>query len=205
MMKTSANCDNNRSVMKLDRTPNKGALDEQYGEGYFGRVYRTSLILFAMAAVLVAGRGGLPGLVGLAYGAALSLGSLWAIERVVRGLFRPGVRLNPRWVVALMVLKLPLLSIALAGAAWMVVQQIANPFALVGGVALVQAVIFLKAVGASLVSALPAEPARVSAPWMKAEHWRAVAASVRMRAGAGERAVAARGYPARPEPLPAPE
>jgi hypothetical protein len=205
MMKTSANCDNNRSVMKIDRSPSKGALDEPYGEGYFGRVYRTSLIVFAAAAVLAGSRGGLPGLIGLAYGAAISLGSLRAIEMVVRGVFRPGMRCNQRQVVALMVLKLPLLSIALGGAAWMVVRNLANPFALVGGVTLVQAVIFLKAVGASLLSALPAEPARVSAPWMEPEHWRAVAASVRLRPGARERAGAPRGYTARPEPLPAPE
>jgi hypothetical protein len=161
--------------MKIDNCPSKEALDEQYGEGYFTRVYRTSMVVFAMAAVLVCGRGSLPGLIGLSYGAAISLGSLRAIEIFVRGFFRPGARRNQRQVVALMVLKLPVLSVVLAGAAWLAVQHLANAFALVGGVALVHAVIVLKAVGALLVSALPAEPARVrvSAPWMKAEHWRA--------------------------------
>lgn len=172
-MKTGANLDHNRLVMTNDESTGKEALDEQYGEGYFSRVYRTSLIVFAVAAVLVTGRGGWPALIGLSYGAAISLGGLRAIEIVVRGLFRPGVRLNPKWVTALMVLKLPLLSIVLAGAAWLAVHHLADPFALVGGLALVQAVIFLKAVGSLLVSAFPAEPARAAAPWMNTEHLRA--------------------------------
>src|SRR5260370_40486359 len=104
-MKSSANSDNNRSVMKLDPCPSKEALDEPYGDGYFARVYRPSLVVFAMAALLVCGRGSLPGLIGLSYGAAISFGSLWAIERVVRGFFRPGVRWKRRQVAALMVLK----------------------------------------------------------------------------------------------------
>jgi hypothetical protein len=172
-MKSSANSDNNRSVMKIDPCPSKEALDEPYGDGYFTRVYRTSLVVFAMAALLVCGRGSLPGLIGLSYGAAVSFGSLRAIEMIVRGFFRPGVRWKQRQVAALMVLKLPVLSVALAGAAWLTVQHLANAFALVGGLALVHAVIVLKAVGSVLVSALPEQPAHVSAAWMKAEHWRA--------------------------------
>jgi hypothetical protein len=109
-------------------------------------------------------------------------------------------------------LKLPLLAVVLGGAAWMSVQQIANPFALVGGVALVQAVMFLKAIGSLLVSRQAAEPARMPAPWMKAEHWRALAAGVRTRPDADTRSRAARdrrsgepAWAARPDPLPAPE
>ncbi len=152
-------------------TAHKDTLEDQYGEGYFHRVYRTSLIAFVVLTALAWGRGGLPAVIGLSYGAVLSLGGLRAIEFVVRGLFRPGVRLNPRWIVALMVLKLPLLTLALGGAAWMVVRQIANPFALVGGVALVQAVMFLKAVGSLLVSSHAVQPVRVSAPWFAPDHW----------------------------------
>ncbi len=159
--------------MKLDPCPSKEALDEPYGDGYFARVYRTSLVVFAMAALLVCGRGSLPGLIGLSYGAAISFGSLWAIERVVRGFFRPGVRWKRRQVAALMVLNLPVLSVVLAGAAWLTVQHLANAFALVGGLALVHAVIVLKALGSVLVSALPEQPAHLSAAWMKADHWRA--------------------------------
>jgi hypothetical protein len=214
MMKTGANLDHNRLVKANDKSPGNDALDEQYGEGYFSRVYRTSLIVFAVAAALVSGRGGWPALIGLTYGAAISLGGLRAIEIVVRGLFRPGVRLNPKWVTALMVLKLPLLSIVLAGAAWLSVHHLANPFALVGGLALVQAVIFLKAVGSLLVSALPAPAATVSTSWMRAEPWPTAAARARTwPSGAASRvpsgpgaAGAPRGYAAvRPEPLPAPE
>lgn len=192
-MKTIARSDNNQSVM----TDRKETPEELYGEGYFPRVYRTSLVSFAVLALLVGGRWGWPGLIGLSYGAAISLGSLRAIEWAVRALFRPGVRLNPRFLVALIVLKLPLLAVVLAGGAWLAVHQFANPFALAGGVVLVQAVMFLKAVGSLLVARQAAVPARSPAPWMNAEHWRALAASGRA-ASARERP-----RPARPEPLPA--
>ena len=171
-MKTIANCVNNRSVMKNDRSLSKEALEDQYGDGYFTRVYRTSLIALAVMAMLVGGRLGMAGLIGLVYGAAASLGGLRVFELVVPALFRPGVQLKPRWVVALMILKLPLLSAVLAGAAWLAVRGYANPFTLVGGLALTQAVMFLKAVGALLVSALPAEPARSVAPWLQSQTWR---------------------------------
>src|SRR2546423_1014301 len=108
-MKSIADSGNNRIVVTLGTSPTKNTLEEQYGEGYFGRVYRTSMLAFLVLAALVWSRGGLPGLIGLSYGAALSLGGVRAIEIMVRGLFRPGVRWNPRWIVALMLLKLPLL------------------------------------------------------------------------------------------------
>ena len=65
--------------------PGKDALEEQYDEGYFGRVYRTSVVVFGIAAVMLYGRGGLPALIGFTYGAAVSLASLRAIELFARG------------------------------------------------------------------------------------------------------------------------
>ncbi len=50
-------------------------------------------------------------------------------------------------------LKLPLLTVALGAAVWAAMTGIANIFALVGGIVLVQAVIVLKAVGAWMLSA----------------------------------------------------
>jgi hypothetical protein len=58
----------------------------------------------------------------------------------------------------LCLVKLPMLTVVLAGAAWAVMSGRANVFALVGGVALVQAVIFLKAVSGLLVASLPPLP-----------------------------------------------
>lgn len=189
-MKTIARSDNNQSVM----TDRKETPEELYGEGYFPRVYRTSLVSFVVLALILGGRWGWPGLIGLSYGAAISLGSLRAIEWAVRALFQPGVRLNPRFLVALIVLKLPLLAVVLAGGAWLAVHQLANPFALAGGVVLVQAVMFLKAVGSLLVAHQAGAPAWSAAPWMNAEHWRALAASGRA-SSARERARAPRREP----------
>jgi hypothetical protein len=64
----------------------------------------------------------------------------------------------------LMVLKLPLLSVTIATAAWMAVHGVANVFALVGGLGMAPAMIVLKTAGAALLTALPEQPA--SAGWL---------------------------------------
>src|SRR5437899_12366104 len=163
-MKTNPISDDTLHDMKIDLSTSKDALQELYGEGYFGRVYRTSLAVFALVAMMAAGRGGLPALIGLSYGAAVSLGSLRLIELMVRWFLRPELPWNRARISLLMVLKLPLLTVIVAGAAWLSVHGIANVFALVGGLALAPAVIFLKTAGAALVTALPAQPA--PAQWM---------------------------------------
>ena len=50
--------DHNLHVMKIDPSVSKGALEEQFGEGYFGRVYRTSMVVFVIVAAMLFGRGG---------------------------------------------------------------------------------------------------------------------------------------------------
>jgi hypothetical protein len=157
-METEATLDHNLHVMKTDPPVIKGALEEQFGEGYFGRVYRTSIGVFLVVAAMLSGCGGLPAVVGFAYGAALSLASLRLIEMGVRYLLHPGMSLNRARISMLMVLKLPVLALVLSGAAWLVTHHLANVFALVGGLALTQAVIVLKTVGASLVAAVSPEP-----------------------------------------------
>jgi hypothetical protein len=144
--------------MKIDLPAGNNALEELYGEGYFGRVYRTSLAVFVLVALMVAGRGGLPAVIGYSYGAAVSLGSLKLIELMVRWFLRPELPWNRARVSLLMVLKLPFLTVILAGAAWMSVHGVANVFALVGGLGLAPAVIFLKTAGAGLLNVLPSLP-----------------------------------------------
>ncbi len=101
--------------------PGKNALEEQYeeqyDEGYFGRVYRTSVVVFGIGAVMLYGRGGLPALIGFTYGAAVSLASLRAIELFARHFLRPERHLNRARIAMLMVLKLPVLGLVLSGAA----------------------------------------------------------------------------------------
>lgn len=150
--------------MKIDRHAGKNALEELYGDGYFGRVYRTSLIVFALVALMLAGRAGLPALIGFSYGAAVSLGSLKLVELMVRWVLRPDLPWNRARMSVLMMLKLPFLTVIIAGAAWMAVHGIANVFALVGGLAMAPAVIFLKTAGAGLLTVLPEQPA--AAGWL---------------------------------------
>src|SRR5205823_5290820 len=158
--------------MKIDPSTGKDALQELYGEGYFGRVYRTSSIVFALVAMMIAGRGGLTALIGFTYGAAVSLGSLKLVELMVRWFLRPELPWNRARVSLLMVLKLPLLSVIVAAAAWMAVHGIANVFALVGGLGMAPAVIFLKTAGAALITVLPEQPA--SAGWLAESRLRAL-------------------------------
>src|SRR5436190_1579122 len=165
-MKTNAISDDTLHEMKIDRPAGKNALEELYGEGYFGRVYRTSLIVFALVAMMIAGRGGLPALIGFSYGGAVSLGSLKLVELMVRWLLRPDLPWNRARVSLLMVLKLPLVSVIIAAAAWMAVHGIANVFALVGGLGMAPAMIVLKTAGAALLTVLPEQPA--SAGWLAA-------------------------------------
>src|SRR5437773_1591208 len=158
-MKTNAISDDTLHEMKIDRPAGKNALEELYGEGYFGRVYRTSLIVFALVALMLAGRAGLPALIGFSYGAAVSLGSLKVVELMVRWFLRPNLPWNRARVSLLMVLKLPLVSVIIAAAAWMAVHGIANVFALVGGLGMAPAMIVLKTAGAALLTVLPEQPA----------------------------------------------
>src|SRR5262249_9801610 len=102
--------------MKMDRPAGKNTLEELYGEGYFSRVCGRSLIVFALVAMMLAGRGGLPALIGFSYGAAVSLGSLKLVELMVRWFLRPDLPWDRARISLLMVLKLPLLSVIIAAA-----------------------------------------------------------------------------------------
>jgi hypothetical protein len=149
--------------MKSATRTGKNAWEELYGEGYFSRVYRTAWIVFAVVAMMLGGRAGLPALVGFAYGGVVSLGSLKVVELMVRWFLRPDLPWNRARVGLLMVLKLPFLTMVVALGAWMSVHGIANVFALVGGLALAPTVIFLKTASVGLLNVLPEVP---SAGWI---------------------------------------
>jgi len=157
-MKIAAHSDNNPHGMEIGGNTSEEALREQYGEGFIGRVYRTTLVVWAITALIVSGRFGPAALVGFTLGTAIALGSLRLIELTVRNLVRPDVQIQARWFRVLCLVKLPVLTIVMAGAAWAVMSGRANVFALVGGVALVHAVIFLKTVSGLLVASLPPLP-----------------------------------------------
>jgi hypothetical protein len=157
-MKTNPIFDDTLHDMKSATRTGKNAWEELYGEGYFGRVHRTAWIVFALVAIMLGARAGLPALVGFAYGGVVSLGSLKVVELMVRWFLRPDLPWNRARVGLLMVLKLPFLTLIVALAAWMSVNGIANVFALVGGLALAPTVIFLKTASVGLLSVLPEAP-----------------------------------------------
>jgi hypothetical protein len=132
--------------------------DEQDGllsNGYLRRVYRTTLWAWAVLAAVLFTNQGLPAFLGLTMGTVIAVGSLRLLELTVLLFLRPGVVTRPNQVAVLLNLKLPLLTVLLAGAVWASMVGVANIFALVGGIVLVQGVIVLKAVGAWLLTIMP--------------------------------------------------
>jgi hypothetical protein len=152
--------DHNPVVMKDVRSTREEALEAQYDEGFIGRVYRTTAVVWAVVAALVFAQFGTAAMVGLSLGTAIAVGSLRLIEVAVRCLLCPGMPTQPKHFTLFFFLKLPLLTVVMAGAVWIVLSGLANVFALVAGVAMVHGVIFLKAVGNLVVAALPAEERR---------------------------------------------
>src|SRR5213083_2728467 len=104
-MKIAAHSDNNPFGMEIGSNTSEEALREQYGEGFIGRVYQTTLVVWAITALFVFGRIGLAALVGFTLGAAIALGSLRLIELTVRHLVRPDVQIKASWFRVLCVLK----------------------------------------------------------------------------------------------------
>jgi hypothetical protein len=125
-----------------------------------GPVYRTALLACLIGAPAAFISGGLSGVIGFGYGAALALVSMRSIELTVRGLFSADVRMAQLWFGALVTLKFLLLAVVLTGAVWLATHGPANLYAVVAGIALVHAVILMKAVEAWLLEALP--PKRVA-------------------------------------------
>jgi hypothetical protein len=165
-MNTSTSRSNQRLWTTPYQPPNCSVQEqeEEYRAGYFGGIYRASLLIFAIAAAIFVVASGIPGLIGVCYGALVSLLSLRVLELIVRRFLRPGDPLNGVRLAIVLILKLPVLGVVLCGAVWLVVHQFANVFAVVGGVALVSAVIFLKAAELLLVSLLPPAPRPAQAP-----------------------------------------
>jgi hypothetical protein len=139
-----------------------GSLDA----GFVRRVYRTSVIVYAVVGVYVLGYAGVSAWSGLTAGVALALGSLrlieWSVAWFVSLLSAPAGAEGPHGAGAssaagrgaLLVIagaKYALLGLVVASVVWLAGKEFLSLPAFVGGVALVHAVIALKAVGAWLV------------------------------------------------------
>jgi hypothetical protein len=123
--------------------------------GFIGRVYRTSVIVYAIVSVYVLAHLGVPGWLGLTAGVGLALLSLRTIEWCAKRFLAPQDasrrRSFPWWGVAIG--KYLVFAVIVAGIVRAAQVQYLNLFAFLGGFALVHAVIVLKAIGASLTMA----------------------------------------------------
>jgi hypothetical protein len=187
--------DDNRSRMRNQTTAPSDALEEQCGLGFIARIYRTTLLVWVVAAIILADRFGPASFIGLSMGTAIAAGSLRLVELTVRVLLRPEVQVEARRFVLILFLKLPILTTIMVGVVWTVMTGYANVFAFVGGVALVHAVIVLKAVGGWMVVSMPVEPRLAGAEVWVSRLWEA--ARTRTWEGPAKPSITAAPYVAR--------
>lgn len=118
-------------------------------EGFIRRTYRTSAWVLLLVALFLSGLGKFRVAWSIAAGAALALGVLRGFEWMAQTWMAPERKSTARMVTAkFTALKLPVLALVL----YLVVRSgWFDLAAFAGGVVLVQAVIFLKAVGQYLV------------------------------------------------------
>jgi hypothetical protein len=135
--------------------------EELFSNAYVRRVYRTALAVWAVVGLMLLVNRGLPAVLGWSFGAAVSLGSLRLLELTVLLLVHPSLNLSPGRIAMLLNLKLPLLTVLLAGLVWAAMEGKISIFALAAGLTLAPAVITLKAVGAWLLTVTPATETRV--------------------------------------------
>jgi hypothetical protein len=117
-------------------------------EGFIGRTYRSCGWVLGLVLLFLWGLGKFQAMWSVAAGTALGLGVLRGFEWLTRSLVRPGQAPRPRPMVKVVALKLPAMALLIYGvvrSGWFDLAAFA------GGVALVQIVIFLKAVGLFLV------------------------------------------------------
>lgn len=116
-------------------------------EGFVGRVYRTSAIVWAFGALVTWSFAGLHAVVGWTFGSAVSVGLLAGIEWIVRKAVTPGNLRAKRILTNVALLHWPVILAVMALAIWLSGQRTAYLIAFAAGLSLTQAVIMLKAVG----------------------------------------------------------
>jgi len=115
---------------------------------FFYRVYRTSLWVTGLIALILLEWQGWRLSLGLITGAIVSMVSLISVEWTVRLLFRGGGFAGAKLVFAA-VIKYPFLLMLLLGTAWASYHRHINVFAVVGGVVLIHVVMVCKLLGAA--------------------------------------------------------
>lgn len=116
-------------------------------EGFIGRVYRTSVYVWAFGLMVSWSIAGAHAALGWTVGSAVSLGLLRGIEWFIRGTMRPGNERAGRAVVIVGLLHWPVLIGVLGVAIWLGRAHFLYIVAFCAGLALTGAVILLKVVG----------------------------------------------------------
>jgi hypothetical protein len=116
-------------------------------EGFIGRVYRTSAVVWAVGVAVSWSLAGSAAALGWTVGSALSMGVLRGFEWVARRSFVPGANNPRRDFTRFAIVKLPIILLVLTGFVLLGGRSFAAVAAFCAGVILTQAVIVLKALG----------------------------------------------------------
>lgn len=120
-------------------------------EGFLGRVYRTSAIVWAFGALIAWSFAGFYAAFGWTFGSAISVGLLAGIEWLVRKAVTPGNLRAKKVLTNAAVLHWPIILGIMALAIWLSGRHVAYLIAFAAGLGLAEAVIVLKTVGAVIV------------------------------------------------------
>ena len=129
-------------------------MTREIDEGFIGRVYRTSIVVWAVGVVCWWGTLGFPAAAGWTVGSALSMGALRGFEWLALGSFVPGSTTAKRDFTKFAVIKLPIVVLILAAVVLIGGRSLPVISAFCAGVILTQTVILLKTIGAMIAARL---------------------------------------------------
>jgi hypothetical protein len=115
------------------------------------RVFKTSMVLSAIITLLLLMWGQWPITLGFMIGAAISILFFKILWWTVDQIFKRSGKKPLYFALKIFLIKFPLLGITLY---YLFMNVDINPFALVGGIIIVQVVMFLKAIGVAIVNSM---------------------------------------------------
>ena len=120
-------------------------------EGFIGRVYMTSAVVWAFGVIVSWSLAGPYAALGWTVGSAVSIGVLAGIERIVRRAVMPGDPRRGKRMIKAAALHWPIILVLLSAAVWLSGRRVAYLVAFAAGLGLAQAVIALKAIGIFII------------------------------------------------------
>ncbi|MCE5198461.1 MAG: hypothetical protein ABFD54_16200 [Armatimonadota bacterium] len=123
-------------------------------EGFIRRVYKTSAFVWGFGVVVALIVSGWRTALGWTFGSAISFGTMWSLEWIIKRAFVPGNDRARSNLSRFSMLKLPIMALVLAGVVYVGAKTTPHTVELLGyfvgfiaGVVLTQGVIFLKVLG----------------------------------------------------------